>query len=144
MDEQGRQCVAAHCRHARWHAKRAWPRHPVWKHRQEEVGRQLGLHGPVRLCSRLGLLGRLGLPNVIRHRTIHLPRPAQCGLEPNVPIGTSIPWENTKCDHGLFSIRVRSNHVDFDRWGFVRKDEFPCMDVVRAALGDIFIPNNCL
>lgn len=37
------------------------------------MGRELGLHGPLRLCSRTCMLGGLGLPNVIRQSTHPFP-----------------------------------------------------------------------
>lgn len=49
--EQRRQRMANGVSHLGWDSKHAGPRHPLRKHRQKEMGRQLCLHGPLRFCG---------------------------------------------------------------------------------------------
>lgn len=68
MDEQRRQRVAAHRGHPGRPAERPGAHNPVRRRREEEVGRELCFHGPIRLRLRPGLLGQLGLPPLLRRR----------------------------------------------------------------------------
>ena len=65
MDEQGRQHVAANGGHSSGPAKRAGPGHPIRQHSEEEMGRELSLHGFLYLRGRPSLLGGLGPRDVI-------------------------------------------------------------------------------
>lgn len=70
MDEQGRQCVATYCCHTGRATDCAQPSYPLRKHSEKEMGGELGLYGAIRLCSGFSLLGRMGVPNVLKG--IHL------------------------------------------------------------------------
>ena len=48
------------CNHCR-NAEHARPCHSIWKHCEEETGRQFGIHGTLCICSCFDLLGHLGL-----------------------------------------------------------------------------------
>ena len=48
------------------HPKHAGPRDHLRQHSEEEMGRELCLHGPLRLRSRHHLLGHVGLQDVLR------------------------------------------------------------------------------
>lgn len=60
VDEQGRHRMADDSGRASGHPECAWPNHPLWKHGQEEMGSELSLHGPLRLCHGPSVLGPMG------------------------------------------------------------------------------------
>uniref|UniRef100_A0A453G0Z7 Ammonium transporter AmtB-like domain-containing protein n=1 Tax=Aegilops tauschii subsp. strangulata TaxID=200361 RepID=A0A453G0Z7_AEGTS len=66
MAEQGRQRMADDRRDAGGTSEHARPGDPLRQHREEEVGRELGLHGTLRLRRRVAVLGHLGLQHVLR------------------------------------------------------------------------------
>ncbi|KAK9001034.1 hypothetical protein V6N11_082826 [Hibiscus sabdariffa] len=66
MAKQRRQCMAVDSFHTGRDSEHARTRNPLRQHRQEEMGRQLRLHGSLRLCPRPHLLGPFMLPHGLR------------------------------------------------------------------------------
>ncbi|GLT39306.1 hypothetical protein SLA2020_135040 [Shorea laevis] len=64
MAQQGGQCMAADGDDAGWHAERSRTCDPLRQHGDEEMGRELCFHGPIRLCCGLTMLGSLCPPHV--------------------------------------------------------------------------------
>ena len=54
-------------------------RYPLWGHGEEEMGRELGLHGALRLHRRPRLLGPMGPSHVLRGQAHFNSGPAQSG-----------------------------------------------------------------
>ncbi|MCO5604549.1 hypothetical protein L7F22_058716 [Adiantum nelumboides] len=67
--------MAADSSHLRGPAERARPRHPLWQHGEEKMGRQLRLHGLLRLRRRPHQLGHMGLQNVLRRKAPPMANP---------------------------------------------------------------------
>lgn len=135
VDEQGRQRLAADFRYSCGPPKHAGPRHPLRQHSQEEMGRELCVHGPLclRRCSLL--LGGLGLPDVVWQTAPAVFGPARHGFGTELSATASIPWQIPERHHGLFPVRFRSHNADSDSRSVAGEDELPCMDAFRAALG---------
>jgi hypothetical protein len=65
LTQQGRQCVAAYRGHSSQPPEYSGPCRSLWRHRQEEMGHQLGLHVLPRLCGGPNHLGRVGLQSCL-------------------------------------------------------------------------------
>lgn len=144
MDEQGRQRVADDGSHPGGPAKRTRPGHPVREHSKEEMGRELGLHGLLRLRSRVNLLGGLGPRDVVRCKAPTFSGPARHSFGPKVPSQTGLLGPDTQRQHGLFPVRVcGSNHDPGWRSG-AGPDELSGLDALRASLGNVIVYCLCL
>uniref|UniRef100_A0A453G0Z3 Ammonium transporter AmtB-like domain-containing protein n=1 Tax=Aegilops tauschii subsp. strangulata TaxID=200361 RepID=A0A453G0Z3_AEGTS len=85
MAEQGRQRMADDRCNAGGTAEHARPGDPLRQHREEEVGRERGLHGALRLRRRVALLGHLGLQHVLRPPAAPLLGQGPAGARAEVP-----------------------------------------------------------
>lgn len=84
-DEQGGERVAADSGDSGGPTKCAGPYHPLLQHSEEEMGREFGLHGPLRICRRVVLLGWVGLFQVFRGACASIPGTSKRGVGPEVP-----------------------------------------------------------
>lgn len=71
--------------HAGGPPERAGAGDPLRQRREEEMGCELGLHGPLRLRCRRPLLGHLGLQDVLRRQALALLGEGRSGPRPEVP-----------------------------------------------------------
>jgi len=65
MDEQGRQCMAAHSSYTGGPSKHTRPCDSIRQHSKKEMGHKLSIHGLLCFCNGTCLLGRVGFPHVI-------------------------------------------------------------------------------
>lgn len=144
MDEQGRQRVAADGGDPRRAPERARADHPLRRRREEEVGRELGFHGAVRLRLRPRLLGLLGLPPLLR-------RPARPDLGEDkrgsvaaLSVREGVHREFPQRYDGVFPVRVRRHHVDTDRRRRSGEDELLCMDALCSAVAHLLLHHRSL
>ena len=70
--------MAAHRRHFSRSPEYSWPRRTIRRLGQEEVGRQLGLYGILRICVCAYLLGTLGVQGQFRRADASIRRPSRC------------------------------------------------------------------
>lgn len=139
LDEQGRQRMATNCGHNGRTPEHPWPSDTIREHREEEVGRELGLHGPLRVRGRPGLLGRVGLPNVVRAHVPPVSRQDRRCARSTCFVEASLCLQVPECYYGLFPIRLRGDYFDIDRRCFAREDEFHRVDALRAALAHVLV-----
>lgn len=77
MEQQSRQRVAAHGGNPSGPPERSRARDPIWQHGKAQMGRELGVHGPVRLRVCAHLLGFMGTPHGVRGQAFTLCGSAQ-------------------------------------------------------------------
>lgn len=149
--------MAANLRHPGGPPERPGPRHPLRQHSEEEVGRQLGLHGPLRLRRRGPLLGHLGLQDVLRREAPPLlgqSRPRSWAEVPDRAGGASrhrppLPQRGGGDGHGdavlphgvdgVVPVRVRRHNANPGGGVVAGEDEYQGVDDVCAALADVFL-----
>ncbi|KAF5937422.1 hypothetical protein HYC85_024928 [Camellia sinensis] len=85
------------------------------------------------------LLGRVGVPNVVRTQIHSFPGQTERGIGPEVPAETDLFGDVSERHDGVFSVCFRGDYADFNRGGFVREDEFLRVDDVCADLDDVFV-----
>ena len=139
MDEQSRQRVAAHRRHSGRATKRSWTHHPLRWSSEEEMGSELGFHGALRIRMRSHLLGRLGIPHVVRGQLVSSVGKNQRVVGPEVPVRADLSRKVSERHDDLLSVRVRGHHSDSDSRSFVGKNEFLCLDAFCASVVDVFV-----
>src|ERR1700722_18145430 len=79
MARQRKQRLAAGGGDVRRIAKHSRTNGSLWRHRQEEMGDQLRLHGNLRIRLRLGRLGSVRLQHGVRTAVVSIPRHAGPG-----------------------------------------------------------------
>uniref|UniRef100_A0A6V7QYQ1 Ammonium transporter AmtB-like domain-containing protein n=1 Tax=Ananas comosus var. bracteatus TaxID=296719 RepID=A0A6V7QYQ1_ANACO len=121
-------------------AERAGAGDLIREHREEEVGRELGLHGPLRLRRHLRLLVPLGLPHVLRRPPAALPGPPGLGRpRPEVPAGPGLRGALPQRHPRLLPVRLRRHHADPHRRGAPRPHELQGLDALRPALAHLLL-----
>lgn len=134
MDEQGRQRVAADGGDAGGASEHARTGDPLRQHREEKMGGELCLHGVLCLRDGAGLLGGVGLPNVVRRKARSFHRKAERGPGPRLSPEASFSRVLSQCNYDLLPVCVRGHHTDSDSGCIAWEDELPGVDVIRAAM----------
>ena len=132
MAEQGRQRLAAHGCDDGGAPEHPGTGHPLRQHRQEEMGCELSFHGVLRLRGGSALLGRLGLPDVVRKKARPVRRPAERRLGPRIPPQASFRRELSERDDDLLPVLFRGDNAGSDRRSVAGKDELQGVDDVRT------------
>ena len=139
-------------------AELPWPGGALRRRGEEEVGRELRLHGALRVRRRVDLLGDLGLQHVLRRQASAAVGQGAAGAEPGLPHRASRPPRDGALlrqrehhrdrrrgaavpdgDGGVLPVRVRGHHADPRRRFAAGADELRGVDAVRAALAHLLL-----
>ncbi|CAH9070968.1 unnamed protein product [Cuscuta epithymum] len=137
--------------------ERSGPRHPLRQRREEEMGRQLRLHGPLCLRRRHHLLGHLGLQDVLRREAPPFLGKSRARSRPEVPphaggaprhrpllqqrrrrdrrVYSSLPHGF----HGVVPVRICGDHADTPGGVAAGANELHGVDGFRAAVADLLL-----
>lgn len=126
--------MATHSNNIGVPTKRSWPRYPLRGHGEEEMGRELGIHGTLCVRCRPHLLGPLGPSHVVRNQADFNSGQAQCGADPKVSHSPIHTWVRADGRLRVLSVWFRCHYCRTACWVSAGEDELLRLDVVRPTV----------